>query len=174
MRVSAADSRYTAQELYKIVADVDSYHEFLPYCLESRVLGPSPHPSEAKEVDGAQSIVDAQLTIGFSAVRESYVSEVRLRPDSWVKVRLRYRLVGSDAQAKAKPSALFHALSTEWHFEPTGQGNSPAHTRVRYVLHYAFANQLYGSLADGALASLAPRMLDAFRERASGSRRKIT
>ena len=74
------------EELYAIVVDVDRYREFLPYCVDSRVLGTALQPSRPKEADGATSIVDAELTIGFAAIRESYVSEVRSRVDEWVKV----------------------------------------------------------------------------------------
>lgn len=79
-------ARYSADELFDIVADVDRYREFLPYCVDSRVLGPSLRPSRPREADGATYIVDAELTIGFAAIRESYVSEVRYRDGEWVKV----------------------------------------------------------------------------------------
>lgn len=77
---------YTSEQLYSIVADVDSYKEFLPYCLESRVLGPA-GPQAQRNNPEATYLVDAELVIGFSALRESYVSEVSMRPHEWVKVR---------------------------------------------------------------------------------------
>ena len=89
---------YTPKELYSIVSDVDSYHHFLPYCLGSRVIGPSDSPRAKENRQNASSIVDAELTIGFSAFRESYVSEVSMRPNEWVL-------------AHAKPSPLFQAVS---------------------------------------------------------------
>ena len=67
------------------MADVDSYKNFLPYCLDSRVLGPS-GPRAKQNDPEATLFVDAELVIGFSALRESYVSEVSMRPHEWVKV----------------------------------------------------------------------------------------
>ena len=92
---------YTPKELYSIVSDVDSYHLFLPYCLGSRVIGPSDSPRAKENRQNASSIVDAELTIGFSAFRESYVSEVSMRPNEWVL-------------AHAKPSPLFQEQHTTY------------------------------------------------------------
>ena len=79
---------YSRQELYSIVADVDSYAKFLPCCTNSRVLGPSLRPMKDRRSDGAAKIIDAELTIGFAAITESYISEVRMLPDTWIKVRI--------------------------------------------------------------------------------------
>lgn len=78
---------YSTNELYSIVADVDSYSKFLPCCVGSRTLGPPARPMKSPESDGAEKIVDAELSVGFASIRESYVSEVRMFPGQWVKVR---------------------------------------------------------------------------------------
>lgn len=70
-----------------IVSDVDSYRQFLPYCIDSRVLGPTKSKKAQRKASEATNIVDAELSIGFSALRESYVSEVAMRQDEWVTVR---------------------------------------------------------------------------------------
>lgn len=80
------------------MADVDAYKEFLPYCLDSRVLGPSSPRATQAEPEAAK-VVDAELVIGFSALRESYVSEVFMRPHEWVKVRATR---GSDAAGQSQ------------------------------------------------------------------------
>ena len=86
---------YSCKELYTIVSDVNSYSKFVPFCVESRILGKTSKPSPASKQEQATSVVDAELAIGFAALRETYVSEVSMRPDEFVKVRvlLTFRLV---------------------------------------------------------------------------------
>lgn len=77
---------YSSAELFKVVSDVDSYSEFVPFCVASRVLGPSKNPDPRTKKDRATSVMDAELAIGFASVRESYVSEVSMRPNDFVTV----------------------------------------------------------------------------------------
>ena len=171
---------YTQQELYAIVSDVDSYRQFLPYCQNSRVLGPSRSVRARANQENAKKIVDAELTIGFSAVHESYISEVSMRPYEWVR-------------AQAKPSPLFHELHTTWQFkalpplspstttQSTGQlgaqvTSSTPRTQVSFTLAFAFSSQLYAALVGQVFESLSSRMIEAFRARAHtvyGPRRRV-
>lgn len=79
--------RYTPEELYAIVSNVDKYAEFVPFCAASRVLGPANQRDTQGQDATPTSVVEAELVVGFSAVRESYTSEVSMRKDEWVKVR---------------------------------------------------------------------------------------
>lgn len=144
---------YTPKELYDIVSDVDSYHQFLPYCLGSRVIGPSDSSRAKENRQHASSIVDAELTIGFSAFRESYVSEVSMRPNEWVL-------------AHAKPSPLFHELHTAWHFRPLPAGTSISLTEVTFILSFAFSSPFYAAVAGQVFEKLSSSMIEAFRQRA--------
>lgn len=148
---------YSAEELYAIVSDVDSYKQFLPYCVGSRVLGPSQSARAKQNEKKASKIVDAELAIGFSALRESYVSEVSMRPNEWV-------------HAQAKPSPLFHELQTTWHFTPLPPaktaGPTIPRTEVSFTLTFAFSSQLYAAIAGQVFEKLSSRMIDAFRQRA--------
>ena len=77
-------SRYTQKELYDVVADVDSYRHFLPFCTASRVLRRSPRKAERD----AQHL-EAELSVGFMGLAESYVSKVVCTPHQSVEVRSR-------------------------------------------------------------------------------------
>lgn len=72
-------NRYSQRQLYDLVADVDNYHRFLPYCLESKVLSTEHGANGTKRSQ-------ARLTVGFLAFKESYVSEVTCTPYSSVEV----------------------------------------------------------------------------------------
>ena len=77
---------YSRKQLYDIVADVDNYREFLPYCTDSVVhssrLVKSAQPGGMKGVEKKR----ASLTVGFLAFKESYTSEVTCTPYSSVEV----------------------------------------------------------------------------------------
>lgn len=57
---------YTPEQLYALVADVERYPEFLPWCLASRV----------RKREG--NVIIADLIIGFKMVRERFTSRVEL------------------------------------------------------------------------------------------------
>ena len=64
------------------MADVDSYEHFIPYCKASRVLSSLPRTIHS----GITYDVEAELTVGFLAFEESYVSKVTCTPYEMVKV----------------------------------------------------------------------------------------
>lgn len=57
---------YTPQQMYALVADVEKYPEFLPWCLASRI----------RKREGV--VMFADLIIGFKMVRERFTSRVEL------------------------------------------------------------------------------------------------
>ena len=67
--------RYSPEQLYNVVAAVDLYHDFLPWCQRSDILRQYP--------DGS---FDAELEIGFKFFVESYVSHVELLKLKRIKV----------------------------------------------------------------------------------------
>lgn len=73
--------RYRRSELYEIIADVESYSNFVPYCAGSRIL-------ESKVSHDGITVMEAELTVGFLAFRESYVSTVTCKPHDSVEVCL--------------------------------------------------------------------------------------
>lgn len=84
--------RYSQKQLYDIVADVDSYQHFIPFCVGSRVLTPRKPLSTGAEsrhtANPSPYEVEAQLRVGFMGVQESYVSAVTCQPYKTVQVRI--------------------------------------------------------------------------------------
>lgn len=60
---------YSPRQLYDLVADVERYPEFLPWCLAARVRRRS------------GPLVIADLVVGFKMVRERFTSRVQLGDD---------------------------------------------------------------------------------------------
>lgn len=68
--------RYSCEEVYDVVADVDSYKLFLPWCQESRYV----------RRDKTKSI--AKLNIGFPPLTESYTALVLSEHPHFIRVSL--------------------------------------------------------------------------------------
>lgn len=82
--------RYRQAELYRVVADVSSYHKFIPFCTSSRILESSSslhaHLTARDKPDVLE--MDGELTVAFLTLKESYVSKVTCKPYESVQVRL--------------------------------------------------------------------------------------
>jgi coenzyme Q-binding protein COQ10 len=87
---------YSQEQLYDIVADVEKYPQFLPWCVGSRIRTRS-----------EQELV-ADLTIGFGPFRESFTSRVTL--DRPKRIRVRYE------------NGPFRYLNNQWDFLPHDKG----------------------------------------------------
>ncbi|KAL5487556.1 hypothetical protein ACEPAI_5664 [Sanghuangporus weigelae] len=181
---------YSQKQLYKVIADVDNYQHFLPYCTESKVLTKC-----RVNADPDQKVVkqDARLTVGFLAFKESYVSEVTCRP---------YHSVEAVASSG---TPLFRKLVTTWRFQPadpssphpvktglpkdkTGSSTSrppetaahtnlftpatpghPSHsngpTLLSFDLVFAFANPVYAAASAAFFKDVSSMMVEAFEKR---------
>lgn len=69
--------RYSPEQLFDVVAAVDLYHGFVPWCQRSDIIRLNP--------DGS---FDAELEIGFKFLVESYVSHVELERPKRIKVKI--------------------------------------------------------------------------------------
>ena len=72
--------------MYDLVADVDSYRQFVPYCVGSQVL-----KSEVqKDTNQEYPIIikEAELRVGFLSFNEAYVSKVTCTP--YISVEVSY------------------------------------------------------------------------------------
>lgn len=74
-------SSYRARELYAVVSDVASYPQFIPFCLDSKI-----DVSAHRKAMQQKTVVDAELTVGFLDMKESYVSVVTAIPFKSVEV----------------------------------------------------------------------------------------
>ena len=87
---------YPPEKLFDLVADVERYPEFLPWCVGSRILSR----------DG--NVIRADLMVGFKMVREKFTSQVTLsRPDH------------IDVEYQKGP---FKYLNNHWKFIPNDGG----------------------------------------------------
>ena len=69
-----------------MVADVDCYRHFLPFCHASKVLNASRPNWKSNPGDGPVEL-EAELRVGFLGFEESYISRVKCNPYESVEVR---------------------------------------------------------------------------------------
>ncbi|KAK0468456.1 cyclase/dehydrase, partial [Desarmillaria tabescens] len=135
--------RYKRSELYAIVSDVSSYPQFIPYCTGSRILH--------KATRDGSTIMDAELTVGFMAFQESYVSKVTCTPFSSVEA------------VASSSTPMFKSLQTIWRFQPTGEKEH--NTLVSLDLAFDFVNPFYASLSSTFFDKVSGGMVAAFEKR---------
>lgn len=104
--------KYSQQEFYDLVANVDDYQNFLPWCTYSKMSDPLPSPSASRSKpsskDGSEgeiTVRHGELGIGFNSFQERYVSKVTCQAP-WTVTAVSY------------DSKLFKELSTTWKFTP--------------------------------------------------------
>jgi coenzyme Q-binding protein COQ10 len=126
--------------MYAVVADVERYPEFLPWCAGLRVLS-------RERIDQCEEL-RAEMLVGFGALRERYTSRVVL-----------------DATAHTvdvtQTEGPFRQLANHWRFAPEGEG-----CRVDFSIAFEFRNRLLGAVAGTAFEHVVLKMADAFEARA--------
>jgi len=175
---------YKSNNLYTIIADVDSYSSFLPYCLASNVTNWS-----SPDATGKCWPSEADLKVGWGGYEETFTSRLFCVPGTIVEA------LGGDATTELSRSDIAHhsatfdspttaneifkSLSTRWVFKPfhykppTGRPQtdmtehpSKDRTEVHLTIDFQFANPIYAALSKAVAPKVAGVMIEAFEVRA--------
>ena len=128
---------YTARQMYDLVADVERYPEFLPWCAALRVI-------ERKE-----NALTADMVVAYSVFRERFRSKVRLDPGA-MRIEAHYG------------DGPFRNLETRWRFTDQPGGGSV----IDFEIAFEFRNFLLQATAQAVFDKAFARMSDAFVKRA--------
>lgn len=134
---------HDADHLYALVADVDSYSEFLPWCVASRVTSRKPTS------DGTGEVIEADLIVAFKLFREKFTSRVTLYPATR-RIEVEYL------------DGPFTRLENRWIFTDLGAERCEVDFLVDFDIRNRFLDQLVGSLFQRAME----RIVGAFEGRA--------
>jgi coenzyme Q-binding protein COQ10 len=115
---------YTPQQMYDLVADVERYPEFLPWCLAARI----------RRREG--QVFFADLVIGFKMVRERFTSKVTL---------------GEGRVDVTYTEGPFHHLDNHWVFEPAPDGGTDIDFYVDFEFRSKLLQKLIGALFNEAV-----------------------
>ena len=127
---------YTAEQMFDLVADVEKYGQFLPWCIACRKTKDDGH------------VIEADLIIGYKMIREKFKSRVTLdRPET---IRVDYL------------SGPLKSLSNRWTFIPQDDGTCI----IDFYVDFEFKNPLLQGLVTMFFDKAVSRMVSAFEKRA--------
>lgn len=132
---------YSAEEMFALIADVESYAEFLPWAQAARIRRRTPIP------DG--ELIDAELVISFKVFREKFGSRVTLRPEK--------RII--DVEYLDGP---FRYLNNHWEFVPDG----PQSCMVDFFVDFEFRSRTLQAIIGLVFNEAMQRIVRAFERRA--------
>jgi coenzyme Q-binding protein COQ10 len=128
---------YSREQIFQMVADVERYPEFLPWCVACRI-----RRWESKEV------FVADLAIGFKMFRERFTSRVGLiRPD---RIDVTYH------------DGPFRYLTNHWNFDADDNG----HCVIDFYIDFEFRSRALQAMMGKLFNEAVQRMVNAFEKRA--------
>ena len=134
--------KYSKDQMFDLVADIDRYDEFLPWCNNSKIINTS--------IKDDIKIVIADLEIGYDQFVYTYRSEVKLHKDkSEINVR---NLDGP-----------FKYLENNWKFVTVNESECEIQFKIDFELNIALFDILMRKFFDLAFQ----KMVDAFISRAN-------
>lgn len=137
---------YTPEQLYTLVAEVEHYPQFLPWCVAARVR------------ERREGMIVADLVIGFKMIRERFTSRVGLDPEG-KKIHVTYA------------EGPFKYLNNHWRFEEHPEG-----CEIDFYVDFEFKSKLLQKMIEALFHEAVRRMVAAFETRAEalyGKRPKV-
>ena len=132
---------YSADDMFALIADVESYPKFLPLCEDLTI-------KKREQRDGKQ-VLTALMAVGYKMIRESFTTQVMLdRPERTILVEY---LDGP-----------FSFLENRWRFLPRGAESC----EIEFYIAYSFRSRLLERLMGGLFAKAVRKYTDAFEARA--------
>lgn len=128
---------HSAADMYRLVDDVESYPQFLPWCGGARVI--------TRNDDEVQAGID----IAYGAVRKSFTTKNRLQKNKMIEVRL--------------VEGPFKHLEGYWRFDSLGENSC----KVSLDMQYEFSNKLIGLAVGPVFSQIANTLVDSFCQRAN-------
>lgn len=128
---------YTRDQLFNMVADVEKYPQFLPWCVAARIK---------KRED---NIFWADLMVGFKMIREKFTSRVELSQDK-DRIDVKYT------------DGPFHYLNNHWIFEERPDGS----TCIDFFVDFEFRNRLLQGVMGTLFGEAVRLMVNSFEKRA--------
>ena len=127
---------YSAEEMYALVNDVESYPSFLPWCSDARVT--------AREETGLQ----ATISLEIGKLSQTFSTQNTMEPGRRISVEL---LRGP-----------FRHLHGHWQFEPQPDRGSTVHLEM----DFEFKNKVLKLALEKGFNLIANSLVDAFTARA--------
>ena len=127
---------HSAEALYALIEDIESYPEFLPWCREAKV----------RTRDADRTV--ATLSVGLRGIRQSFTTENRNEPGRTIRMKL--------------VEGPFKRFAAGWHLVPLGTHAA----RAEFSMEYEFSSRVLAKVLEPLFNHIADTMVDAFVRRA--------
>jgi coenzyme Q-binding protein COQ10 len=128
---------YTQDQIFDLIADVERYPEFLPWCMAARIRQrPAP------------DVFVADLVIGFKVFRERFTSHVQLNRPTRIDVKYY--------------EGPFRYLNNHWNLEPRGDSECV----IDFYVDFEFKSRMLQKVIQTLFNEAVQRMVGAFEKRA--------
>lgn len=128
---------HSSEQLFGLVADVEKYPEFLPWCVGARI--------RSQESD----LLVADLMIGFNGLNEKFTTQVKLD-----RVAMKIDVIYQDGP--------FKYLNNRWLFMSKSAGTCD----LDFFIDFEFKSRLLQALMGPLFGEAVRRMVGAFESRA--------
>ncbi len=132
---------HSAEDMFRLVADVERYPEFVPFCERLTVRG--------RRAEGDREILVADMAIGYRMVRETFTSKVVI-DRSALTIRADYL------------DGPFRSMDNSWTFRALSDGGAEISFAIRYEFRSRALALLMGAVFDRVFRAFA----GAFEKRA--------
>lgn len=133
---------HKAQDMYDLVADIERYPEFIPMCEALTIR-------ETRE-RGGKTLLIADMTVGYKAMRETFTSQVLLKPDELI------------IEAKYIDGPFKH-LDNKWCFIKVEEHDG---CEIDFYIDYAFKNMALSLLMGSMFERAFSKFTHSFEQRA--------
>ncbi len=127
---------FSAEKMYNLVADVDRYEEFLPWCGSSKVLSQT------------EDEVKGQIEISHTGMHKTFTTLNRMQKNKMIEMRL--------------IDGPFKHLQGFWRFDALDENGC----KISLDLEFEFSNKLMSIAFGPVFSQIANSMVDAFCKRA--------
>jgi len=127
---------FSAEQMYKLVEDVNSYHKFLPWC------------SASEEIKRENDVIVGSVTIAKGGVNKKFTTRNLLQKNKMIEISL--------------VEGPFKHLHGFWRFDALKEDAC----KVSLDLEYEFSSKLLGMVVGPVFNQIANAMVDSFVEEA--------
>ncbi|MEP3047827.1 MAG: SRPBCC family protein [Roseibium sp.] len=133
---------HNADDMFRLVADVDQYPKFVPLCQSIHVRG-------RKELSDNRTVLVADMTVAYKVFKETFTSRVELRPDEHT-ILVEYL------------DGPFKHLENKWEFKDADEGSCT----IGFYIDYEFRSRTLGSMMGVMFDKAFRKFTSAFETRA--------
>ena len=132
-----ADVKYSANQMYALVNDIEAYPDFLPWCTDASIT-----------TRNSDTLI-AVVSISIGKIKKIFITQNTMQQDSSISMKL--------------IKGPFKKLNGEWKF----QNNPESGSIVSLRMEFEFKNKLLKYAFGSAFRVIMDSLVDAFIERAN-------